>query len=550
MGTPFTNRNTLRNKIMLEHSLNLSQEVLFGDDVRKNMVTGLDLLARAVGATLGPSGRNVVIIRDGKPHLTKDGVTVAKSIQPTDKAINMAVSFVKEVSKRACNDAGDGTTTATVLAHAITHNALAEVEDHVNVVYMARGMNYAADVIQRSLMSKAIPCDTKDQIVRIATISANGDWEIGSMVGEAMAEAGQYGYVIVRTTNANNTTVEKLSGMRLDYGYVTPAFVNNRDNHSCEVDDVHVLLIDGKLESMGDYNKLVLDVINGRGNGNILIVANEFGDEATAQAIQVNLKLKRKAVCLVRSSGHGQRRKDMLRDLAAYTNGVVTGTEGDIPASEFTIDMLGHADSIVQFRKRTIISSTAGDRRDIKERMRLIELHLQSGDLSAFETSRMRERMGLLQGQVITINVGADTEIELLEIKDRFDDAVCAVNSARELGILPGGGVALLNEIRDDSDTFTKDNESFRIGYRAVMNSLKAPMEAIVRNTGNDADEIIRNIQTHEGNANYGFDAARGVYCDMIEQGILDPAKVTISAIKYSVAIAAAIVTTEVAILG
>lgn len=555
---------------MSEFDIVNRQQVLHGKDVRAALICGLTMLAKAVRVTLGPSGRNAAIFinRPGsKPHLTKDGVTVAKSINPTDPTIKMGVEFVKEVSKQACDEAGDGTTTATVLAESIVNQCMDRISTvaTANPVLMQRGIDYAAKCLQEQLRKNCLPCDTLEQMIRVATISANGDEEIGTMAANAVYEAGEYGCVLVEEAKKEKDELYDERGMKTEYGYVSPAFITDKANQTQVIENVKLVLINGKLDNLLTYEQ-VIKAANPKET--LLFVAEEFTDALIADVIRANSQTARAGnICkfaLLKSSGYGLRRMEMLEDLAVYTNGLVTGTNGGVPPEDFTYENCGFAYRITLNSKSGIINSDSADEKALEGRIKVIKAQLDACT-KKYETSRLKERLGLLAGRVFTIKVGAQTQIGMRERKDRYDDAVCAVMSARAEGILPGGGTALIEaSLQLGPIDSSKYHPEFIIGYDNVLKAITAPAFYISENAGLDGEQtincIIDYITKHTAEAkskgetllctHYGFNAATGCYGNMIDMNVLDPTKVTCSAIRYASAIAGAFITTEVGIVG
>lgn len=550
---------------MYDLNINKGQIVLQGEDVRKSLVTGLDMLADAVSATLGPRGRNVSIYRGStgtKPHLTKDGVTVAAAINPSDPAVRMGVEIVKEVSKQACDEAGDGTTTATVLARAIVHSALDIISGNpqANPVAMQRGIEVASKALQDKLIANSIECTTEEKMIKVATISANGDDHIGKMAGKAVYGAGEYGCVLVEEYKGSEDVLVDTKGIRLEHGYINASFINDKIKQLQVIENVALVLIDGVLSDYECYRQAIIEVPQGT---TVLFVADDFDPVLVAAVTKLMLNEHHRnkgaiKTALVKSSGYGLRRKEMLRDLAVYTGGMVTGDEGDVSPENFTSDMLGYASKVILDRQSGIVISDAGDDDEIQGRINIITEQLAEPDVKKFDIARFKQRIGLLAGRVYKIRVGADTDIGMRERKDRYDDAVCAVTSAREKGILAGGGTALLVAASQleplAPNTYDVD---FIAGYNCVIQSIAAPAVVISKNAGLDGNKVVSEIIdkikqdiNHNGVSNYGYNAATGVYGDMIEMEVLDPAKVTCSAIKYAASIAGSFITTEVGIVG
>lgn len=547
------------------------QVVLFGKDIRAKMLTGLDVLACAVSATLGPRGRNVAITRGkgGKVHLTKDGVTVAGAIVREDNAENMGVEFVKEVSKKACNEAGDGTTTATVLAHAIVNKAIKRINNvaTANPVAMQRGIQFASDKLQAKLNENSLECTAREQMIRVATISANGDEEIGTVAGDAVYDAGEYGLVKVEPYKGSKDIIVAENGLVLENGMVSASFMNNSKDKTRDMSDVYLIIIDGALNNIDPYKDLIATIPT---DAHVLIVADEF-DDSLVSAIAVtnsandsfrNPKSRRSvtapSIGIVVSSAYGKRRKEMLRDLAIYTGGSVTGDEGDILPEDLKIEDCGRATSVTLHERNGLVISNHGDANLIEERIQMLRTHHANPAISEYDRTRIKERIGLLAGKVATIKVGADTDIGMRERKDRYDDAVCAVRSARERGILAGGGTALIAAAAQlpalEANMYDVD---FLEGYKAVLDAIEAPAITISRNAGLDGSEIAKSIREQiikdvalTGKSNYGYNAATGEFGDMVAMDVLDPAKVTCSAIKYAASIAGSLITTEVGVIG
>ena len=521
--------------------------VLHSSEARKKLLQGIDILADAVSATLGPKGRNVVLDKNyGTPRITKDGVSVAKEIELSDKAMNLGVSMIKEVASKTNDRAGDGTTTATVLARAIAKEGLKLVEAGLNPMEIKRGLDKATEDVIEFLKNNTTPI-TKPKIAQVATISANGDEDIGNKIAEAIEKVGNNGTVTVEEGKSLDTTLDVVEGMSFDRGYLSPYFVTNADKMIAELDNPFILIFEKKLSSLQPMIPLLEAVM--KSGRPLLIIAEDVEGEALATLVVNKLRGGLKT-CAVKTPGFGDRRKAMLEDIAILTNGQVISEELGLKLEDIKPEYLGSAKRVIVDKDNCTIVDGEGRKEDIDARCNQIKNQIENST-SDYDKEKLQERLAKLSGGVAVIKVGGKTEIEVKERKDRVDDAVNATRAALEEGIIPGGGVALL---RASEDLRSKaHDDSYRYGYNIIQKALRAPITKILENAGFDATEIINKILNNE-NKNWGYnartyndDGTKG-YCDMIESGIIDPVKVTRMAIQNASSVAGLIITTEATI--
>lgn len=521
--------------------------VLHSSEARKKLLQGIDILADAVSATLGPKGRNVVLDKSyGSPRITKDGVSVAKEIELSDKAENLGVSMIKEVASKTNDKAGDGTTTATVLARAIAKEGLKLVEAGLNPMEIKRGLDKATEDVVEFLKNNTTPI-TKPKIAQVATISANGDEDIGNKIAEAIDRVGKNGTVTVEEGKSLDTTLDVVEGMSFDRGYLSPYFVTNADKMIAELDNPFVLIFEKKLSSLQPMVPLLEAVM--KSGRPLLIIAEDVEGEALATLVVNKLRGGLKT-CAVKAPGFGDRRKAMLEDIAILTNGQVISEELGMKLEDIKPEYLGSAKRVIVDKDNTVIVDGAGEKENIEARCNQIKNQIANAT-SDYDKEKLQERLAKLSGGVAVIKVGGKTEIEVKERKDRVDDAVNATRAALEEGIIPGGGVALL---RASVALKTKAwDDSYRYGYNIIQKALRAPIEKILENAGFEPSEIINNILQNT-NLNWGYnartyndDGTKG-YCDMLDEGIIDPVKVTRMAIQNAASVAGLIITTEATI--
>jgi chaperonin GroEL len=518
-----------------------AKEVRFHGDARDRMLRGIDILANAVKVTLGPKGRNVVLDKSfGAPRISKDGVTVAKEIELSDKFENMGAQMVKEVASRTSDQAGDGTTTATVLAQAIVREGVKSVAAGMNPMDLKRGIDIAVEAVVADLKSRSKKVSTDAEITQIGTISANGDREIGEMIARAMHKVGNEGVITVEEAKSLETELDVVEGMQFDRGYISPYFVTNAEKMFAELDDPYILLHEKKLPGLQALLPLLEAVVqSGRP---LLIVAEDIEGDALATLVVNKLRGGLK-VAAVKAPGFGDRRKAMLEDIAVLTGGQVISEDLGIKFENVTLDMLGHAKKVRIDKETTTIIDGAGKREEIQGRLAQLRAQIEEAT-SDYDKEKLQERLAKLAGGVAIIRVGGSTEVEVKERKDRVDDAVHATRAAVEEGIVAGGGVALLYAIKVLAK-LNPENDDQKSGIDIVRRSLQAPARQIVANAGAEGSVITGKL-LEKGDANYGFDAQTGQFTDMIKSGIIDPTKVVRLALQGAASVAALLITTEV----
>lgn len=516
-----------------------AKEVKFGDSVRKKMLVGVNVLADAVKATLGPKGRNVVLDKSfGAPTITKDGVSVAKEIELKDKFENMGAQLVKDVASKANDAAGDGTTTATVLAQAIVNEGLKAVAAGMNPMDLKRGIDKATVAIVAQLKELAKPCADTKAIAQVGTISANSDESIGQIIAEAMEKVGKEGVITVEEGSGLENELSVVEGMQFDRGYLSPYFVNKPDTMAAELDSPLLLLVDKKISNIREMLP-VLEAVAKAGRP-LLIVAEDVEGEALATLVVNNMRGIVK-VAAVKAPGFGDRRKAMLQDIAILTGGTVISEEVGLSLEGATLEHLGNAKRVVINKENTTIIDGAGVQADIEARVLQIRKQIEE-TTSDYDREKLQERLAKLAGGVAVIKVGAATEVEMKEKKARVEDALHATRAAVEEGVVPGGGVALVRALQA-IEGLKGDNEEQNVGIALLRRAVESPLRQIVANAGDEPSVVVDKVK--QGSGNYGFNAATGVYGDMIEMGILDPAKVTRSALQAAASIGGLMITTE-----
>ncbi len=516
-----------------------AKDIRFGEDARVRMVRGVNVLANAVKATLGPKGRNVVLEKSfGAPTITKDGVSVAKEIELADKFENMGAQMVKEVASKTSDNAGDGTTTATVLAQALIREGMKAVAAGMNPMDLKRGIDKA--VVAATAELKAISKPTADDkaIAQVGTISANSDESIGNIIADAMKKVGKEGVITVEEGSGLDNELDVVEGMQFDRGYLSPYFVNNQQSMSAELDDPFILLHDKKISNVRD----LLPVLEGvaKAGKPLLIVAEEVEGEALATLV-VNTIRGIVKVCAVKAPGFGDRRKAMLEDMAILTGGTVISEEVGLSLEKATIKDLGRAKKVQVSKENTTIIDGAGAADGIQARIKQIKAQIEETS-SDYDREKLQERVAKLAGGVAVIKVGASTEIEMKEKKARVEDALHATRAAVEEGIVPGGGVALIRALASISG-LKGINEDQNHGIQIALRAMEAPLREIVTNAGEEPSVIVNKVK--EGTGNFGYNAATGEFVDMVEAGILDPTKVTRTALQNAASIAGLMITTE-----
>jgi chaperonin GroEL len=516
-----------------------AKDVRFSDDSRQRMVRGVNILANAVKVTLGPKGRNVVLDKSfGAPTVTKDGVSVAKEIELEDKFENMGAQMVKEVASKTSDVAGDGTTTATVLAQCMLREGLKSVAAGMNPMDLKRGLDKAVSAVVQGLHELSKPTVDDKAIAQVGAISANSDESIGNIIAEAMTKVGKEGVITVEEGNALENELEVVEGMQFDRGYQSPYFINNQDNMSCELEDPMILLHDKKISNIRD----LLPILEGvaKAGKPLVIVAEDVEGEALATLVVNTIRGIVKVVA-VKAPGFGDRRKAMLQDMAVLTGGNVVSEEIGLSLEKATLDDLGTAKKVQVTKENTIIIDGAGNSKDIEARVNQIRLQIEETS-SDYDREKLQERVAKLAGGVAVIKVGASTEIEMKEKKARVEDALHATRAAVEEGIVPGGGVALIRAL-SKLDGLKGDNHDQDVGITIARRALEEPLRQIVLNAGAEASVVVNKVK--EGKGNFGFNAATEEFGDMVKMGILDPTKVVRTALQNATSIAGLMITTE-----
>ncbi|MBF4407322.1 chaperonin GroEL [Vibrio anguillarum] len=516
-----------------------AKDVKFGNDARIKMLEGVNILADAVKVTLGPKGRNVVIDKSfGSPIITKDGVTVAREIELEDKFQNMGAQMVKEVASQANDAAGDGTTTATVLAQAIITEGLKAVAAGMNPMDLKRGIDKAVVAAVEALKELSVPCSDTKAIAQVGTISANSDSSVGNIIAEAMEKVGRDGVITVEEGQALQDELDVVEGMQFDRGYLSPYFINNQEAGSVDLDSPFILLVDKKISNIRELLPALEAVA--KASRPLLIVAEDVEGEALATLVVNNMRGIVK-VAAVKAPGFGDRRKAMLQDIATLTGGTVISEEIGLELEKVTLEDLGQAKRISITKENTTIIDGAGEEQAIKGRVAQIRQQIEDAT-SDYDKEKLQERVAKLAVGVAVIKVGATTEVEMKEKKDRVEDALHATRAAVEEGVVAGGGVALIRAAAKVAG-LEGDNEEQNVGIRVALRAMEAPIRQIVKNAGEEDSVVANNVRAGEGN--YGYNAATGEYGDMIDMGILDPTKVTRSALQFAASVAGLMITTE-----
>jgi chaperonin GroEL len=519
-----------------------AKEVRFGDDARVKMFRGVNILANAVKATLGPKGRNAVLDKSfGAPTVTKDGVSVAKEIELKDKFENMGAQMVKEVASATSDEAGDGTTTATVLAQAIIREGLKAVSSGRNPMDVKRGIDKAVTAAVEEIRKISKPCKDNKAIAQVGTISANSDESIGKTIADAMDKVGKEGVITVEEGSGLQNELDTVEGMQFDRGYLSPYFINQQANQTVELDKPYILLVDKKISNIRE----MLPVLEGvaKAGRTLLVIAEDVEGEALATLVVNNIRGILK-VAAVKAPGFGDRRKAMLQDIAVLTGGTVISDEVGLQLEKATLDDLGDAKKVVVEKENTTIIGGAGKPADIKARVESIRAQAEEAT-SDYDKEKLQERVAKLSGGVAVIKVGAATEIEMKEKKARVEDALHATRAAVEEGVVPGGGVALIRALKALAN-LEGANEDQTVGIRILARAIEEPLRQIVENAGEDAAVVLNAVKAGKGA--YGYNAGTGEYGDMLEEGILDPAKVTRLALQNAASVAGLLLTTEVMI--
>jgi chaperonin GroEL len=517
-----------------------AKEVKFSQDARDRMLRGVDILANAVKVTLGPKGRNVVLDKSfGAPRITKDGVTVAKEIELEDKFENMGAQMVREVASKTSDTAGDGTTTATLLAHAIVREGAKAVAAGANPMDLKRGIDLAVNSVVEELKNKSKKVTSSEEIAQVGTISANGDEDIGKMIAEAMKKVGNEGVITVEEAKSLESELEVVEGMQFDRGYISPYFITNADKMVAELEDPYILIYEKKLSGLQSLLPLLERVVqSGRP---LLIIAEDVEGEALATLVVNKLRGGLK-VAAVKAPGFGDRRKAMLQDIAVLTGGEMISEDLGIKLENVTVEMLGHAKRVSITKDDTTIVDGAGGKKDIEARIAQIKQQIED-TTSDYDREKLQERLAKLAGGVAVIKVGGSTEVEVKEKKDRVDDALNATRAAVEEGIVPGGGVALMRAVKT-LDSLKSVNEDQKVGINIVRRALQAPARQIAENAGEDGAVVAGKI-LDKGDYAFGYNAQTGEYGDLVKQGVIDPAKVVRTALQDAASVAGLLVTTE-----
>ncbi|MDO5771626.1 MAG: chaperonin GroEL [Bacteroidales bacterium] len=518
----------------------MAKEIKFDIKAREELKKGVDALSNAVKVTLGPKGRNVIIEKKfGAPHITKDGVTVAKEVELEDQFQNMGAQLVKEVASKTGDDAGDGTTTATVLAQAIVNTGLKNVAAGANPIDIKRGIDKAVAKVVEAIKAQAEEVgDDFEKIENVARISANNDSEIGQLIAEAMKKVKKEGVITVEEAKGTDTSVEVVEGMQFDRGYISPYFVTNSERMECEMDHPYILLYDKKISSLKDM--LPILEATAQSGRPLLIIAEDVDSEALATLVVNRLRGSLK-VCAVKAPGFGDRRKEMLQDIAILTQGVVISEEKGLKLESATIDLLGSAEKVTVNKENTTIVNGAGEKECIAERVAQIKAQIETTK-SSYDKEKLQERLAKLAGGVAVLYIGAPSEVEMKEKKDRVDDALSATRAAVAEGIVPGGGVAYIRAIKS-LDGLKGDNEDETTGIEIIRRAIEEPLRQIVANAGLEGAVIVQKVKDGEGD--FGYNARTDQYENLLKSGVIDPAKVTRVALENAASIAGMFLTTE-----
>ncbi|MEO5333638.1 MAG: chaperonin GroEL [Magnetococcus sp. YQC-5] len=517
-----------------------AKEVKFGEIARGKMLAGVNVLANAVKVTLGPKGRNVVLDKSwGAPRVTKDGVSVAKEIELDDKFENMGAQMLKEVASKTSDEAGDGTTTATVLAQCIIREGMKAVAAGMNPMDLKRGIDAAVDAVVASLKKASKEVTTSEEVAQVGTISSNNDAEVGKMIAEAMDKVGKQGVITVEENKMLETTLEVVEGMQFDRGYLSPYFVTNAEKMQVEMEGPFILLVEKKVSNLQQILPVLESVV--QSSRPLLIVAEDVEGEALATLVVNKLRGGLK-VCAVKAPGFGDRRKAMLEDIAILTGGTVASEDVGIKLDNVTIDMLGTAKSVIITKDNTTIIDGTGAPVQIKARVAQIQAQMDD-TTSDYDREKLQERLAKLAGGVAVLKVGGATEVEVKERKDRVEDALHATRAAVEEGIVPGGGVALLRA-RSALEGLKVANDDQRVGINIVRRALEEPVRIISENAGAEGSVVVSKI-LENASPSFGFDASKDEYTDLVARGVIDPTKVTRHALQAAASVAGLMITTE-----
>ncbi|WP_419798590.1 MAG: chaperonin GroEL [Terasakiella sp.] len=518
----------------------MAKEIKFGTEARAKMLEGVDLLANAVKVTLGPKGRNVVLDKSfGAPRVTKDGVSVAKEITLEDKFQNMGAQMIKEVASKTADMAGDGTTTATVLAQAIVREGAKSVAAGMNPMDLKRGIDIAVAKVVEDVKARSKPVSTNEEVAQVGTISANGEKTVGDLIAQAMDKVGNEGVITVEEAKGLDTTLDVVEGMQFDRGYTSPYFVTNSEKMICELDNPYILINEGKLSSLQPMLPLLEASV--QSSRPLLIIAEDIEGEALATLVVNKLRGGLK-VAAVKAPGFGDRRKAMLQDIAILTNGQLVSDELGVKLDSVTVDMLGTAKSVVITKEETTIVEGAGDKDDIVARCNQIKAQIEE-TTSDYDREKLQERLAKLAGGVAVIQVGGATEIEVKERKDRVDDALHATRAAVEEGIVSGGGTALLYATKA-LEGLEGENPDQKVGIDIIRRALQAPIRQIAENAGHDG-AVVAGKLLESNDTSFGFNAQTGEYTDLVAAGVIDPVKVVRAALQDAASVAGLLITTE-----
>ena len=522
----------------------MAKEILFNIDARDQLKKGIDTLANAVKVTLGPKGRNVIIEKKfGAPHITKDGVTVAKEVELADAYQNTGAQLVKEVASKTGDDAGDGTTTATVLAQAIVAEGLKNVTAGASPMDIKRGIDKAVAKVVDSIKGQAETVgDNYDKIEQVASVSANNDPVIGKLIADAMRKVSKDGVITIEEAKGTDTTIGVVEGMQFDRGYLSAYFVTNTEKMECEMEKPYILIYDKKISNLKDFLPILEPAVQ---TGRPLLVIAEDVDSEALTTLVVNRLRSQLKICAVKALGFGDRRKEMLEDIAVLTGGVVISEEKGLKLEQATIEMLGTADKVTVSKDNTTIVNGAGDKENIKERCEQIKAQIVATK-SDYDKEKLQERLAKLSGGVAVLYVGAASEVEMKEKKDRVDDALRATRAAIEEGIVPGGGVAYIRAL-DALEGFKGDNVDETTGIDIIKRAIEEPLRQIVANAGKEGAVVVQKVR--EGKADFGYNARTDVYENLHAAGVVDPAKVTRVALENAASIAGMFLTTECVIV-
>ncbi|WP_018109282.1 chaperonin GroEL [Bacteroides propionicifaciens] len=522
----------------------MAKEILFNIDARNQLKDGVDALANAVKVTLGPKGRNVIIEKKfGAPHITKDGVTVAKEIELEDPYQNTGAQLVKEVASKTGDDAGDGTTTATVLAQAIVAEGVKNVTAGANPMELKSGIDKAVARVVEYIKSQAIQVDDNyDSVEQVATVSANNDAQIGKLIADAVRKVSKDGVITIEEAKGTETSIGIVEGMQFDRGYLSPYFVTNTEKMEVEMENPYILVYDKKISNLKEFLPILEPAVQ---SGRPLLVIAEDVDSEALTTLVVNRLRSQLKICAVKAPGFGDRRKEMLEDIAILTGGIVISEEKGLKLEQATLEMLGSADKVTISKDNTTIVNGKGDSKLITERCEQIKSQIEAST-SDYDKEKLQERLAKLSGGVAVLYVGAASEVEMKEKKDRVDDALCATRAAIEEGIIPGGGVAYIRAI-EALDSLKGDTADEDTGIAIIKRAIEEPLRQIVANAGKEGAVVVQKVR--EGKGNFGYNARYDIYEDLVKAGVVDPAKVTRVALENAASIAGMFLTTECVIV-